>query len=80
MMTYDVEWLIKEMQLSKKEAKSASRFIQKHRKCKRSIGPTFAPVKYVISYNLTSMGSFVKIQCEKCNKEKDISDNVRSNW
>ena len=32
------------------------------------------------NYLKQHMGSFVKIQCEKCHKEKDISDDARSNW
>ncbi|UCF12964.1 MAG: hypothetical protein JSW06_01580 [Thermoplasmatales archaeon] len=79
-MTSDVEYIMMGIQLSTKEAKNAARFTQKHRKCRCPIEPTFAPVKYVVSFYETSAGSFVKISCEKCGKEKHISDDVRSNW
>ena len=75
-VSYLREW----MKLSDKEAKTAARFIMKHRKCRSPIQNTLAHVQYVISFSETSIGSFVKIQCNKCHKEKDISDEVRSNW
>ena len=74
-----VEYLMKTMMLSNKEAKNAARFIKKHKECK-TICQSLGKITYVISFHQGSIGSFVKIQCEKCDKEKDISDDVRSNW
>ena len=71
-------YLKRDMKLSDKEAEYAARFIQKHRRCK-TICQSFGKITYVISFHQGVMGSFVKIHCEKCDKEKDISD-VRSNW
>jgi len=75
----EVEYLMRTMRLSNKEAKNAARFIKKHRECK-TICQSLGRIRYVISFHQGSMGSFVKIQCEKCHGEKDISDDVRSNW
>ena len=74
-----VEYLIKTMRLSNKEAKNAAKFIKKHKECK-TICQSLGRIRYVISFHQGTIGSFVKIQCEKCHKEKDISDDVRSNW
>ena len=73
------EFLMKTMRLSNKEAKNAARFIKKHRECK-TICQSLGRIRYVISFHQGSIGSFVKIQCEKCDKEKDISDDARGNW
>ena len=70
----DIIYLMKTMRLSEKEAN-----INKHRACPR-LNRSFNNVKYTISFSETSIGSFVKIECDKCNAEKDISDNIRSNW
>lgn len=75
----EVEFLMKTMRFSDKEAKNAARFIKKHRECK-TLSQSLGNIQYVISFHQGSMGSFVKIQCEKCHTEKDISDDVRSNW
>ena len=75
----DLDILIKTMKLSDKEAENASRFIKKHRTCTTE-NRSFNNVKYTIAFSETSMGSFVKIECEKCHSELDISDDVRSNW
>lgn len=75
----DLEFLIKTMKLSDKEADNAALFINKHRACTTE-NHSFNNVKYTIAFSETSMGSFVKIECEKCQSEEDISDDVRSNW
>lgn len=75
----EIKFLANTMRLSDKEAKNAAKFIKKHREC-TTPSRSLANVQYVISFHETSMGSFVKIQCEKCNAEKDISDDERSNW
>ena len=75
----DIIYLMKTMKLSEKEANNAARFINKHRACPR-LNRSFNNVKYTISFSETSIGSFVKIECDKCHAEKDISDKVRSNW
>ena len=75
----DLELLMKTMKLSDKEAENAARFINKHRTCTTE-SRSFNNVKYTIAFSETSMGSFVKIECEKCHGEKDISDDARSNW
>ena len=75
----DLELLVKTMKLSDKEAENAARFIKTHKTCTTESRP-FNNVKYTITFSETSMGSFVKIQCEKYHAEKDTSDDVRSNW
>ena len=75
----EFEYLLKTMRLSNKEAENAARFIKKHIECK-TLSQSLGNITYVISFHQGSIGSFVKIQCEKCHKEKDISDDVRSNW
>ena len=75
----DLNFLKETMRLSDKEAENAEVFIKKHKACTTE-NRSFNNVKYTIVFSETSMGSFVKIQCEKCHKEKDISDDVRSNW
>lgn len=74
-----LKFLTKTMRLSDKEAENATRFIKKHRTCTTE-SRSFNNVKYTIAFSETSIGSFVKIECEKCHSEKDISDDVRSNW
>lgn len=74
-----ISYLMNDMKLSFTEAETAIKFIMKHRNCS-TICKSFNQVKYTIYFSETSMGSFIKIQCEKCNMEKDISDEVRSNW
>ena len=78
-MTEERDYLKNEMRLSDKEVTSAIRFIQKHRKCK-TICQSIGQAHYTISFSDTSIGSYVKITCEKCHKEKHISDDVRSNY
>jgi len=75
----EIKFLVNTMRLSDKEAKNAANFIKKHRECKTP-SQSLGNIQYVISFHQGSMGSFVKIQCEKCHKEKDISDDERSNW
>lgn len=75
----DLKFLTKTMRLSDKEAENAEVFIKKHKTCTTE-SHSFNNVKYTIAFSETSMGSFVKIECEKCHSEKDISDDVRSNW
>lgn len=74
-----ISYLKSDMKLSDKEAENAAMFIQKHRKC-YTICQTLGRIRYIISYHEGSIGSFIRIQCTNCNKEKDISDEVRSNW
>jgi len=75
----EVEFLVKTMRLSNEEAKNAAKFIKTHKNCTTE-SRSFNNVKYTITFSETAMGSFVKIQCEKCHKEKDISDDIRCNW
>ena len=75
----DLDFIKENVKLSDKEAKNADRFIKKHRECKTE-NRSFNNIKYKIIFSETSLGSFVMIQCEKCHKEKDSSDDVRSNW
>jgi len=77
-MTEEEDYLEKEIQLSHKEVKSAVRFIEEHRNC-TTVSQSMH-IHYTISFSDTSIGSFVKIKCEICEKEKHISDDIRSNW
>ena len=75
----EIEFLIKTMRLSNKEAKNAAKFTKAHKNCITE-SRSFNNVKFTIVFSETSIGSFVKIQCEKCHAEEDISDDARSNW
>ena len=74
-----IENLKRYVRLSDDEASNAAKFIKKHRECK-TICQSLGKIQYVISFHTGSIGSFVKIQCEKCHAETDISDDVRSSW
>lgn len=77
-MTEEEDYLKKTMRLSDNEVKNAVRFLEKHR-CRTTICRSMK-IQYTISFCETSIGSFVKIQCGICDKEKEISDEIRSNW
>lgn len=73
----DLNFLKESMRLSNNEAENAAKFINKHREGKTG-SHSFNNVKYTIAFSETSLGNFVKIECEKCHTKKHIQRNTRS--
>ena len=66
-------YLMKTMKLYEKEVNNSTRFINKHR-AYTNLNRFFNNVKYTIPFSETPLVSFVRIECNKCYIEKDISD------
>ena len=60
--------------LNKKEEKEFNSFTEKHRKCRENSEDCLG--NYFFSYKIipTGIGDIIKIKCEQCGEEKDITD------
>ena len=70
---------MKKFELSDKEYESAEAFKKEHRACTEKL-PCATDGKYPFTYSFTrgSIGSIVKIKCNGCGKEQNITD--FDNW